>query len=45
MPLLAFHPRRIHLAVAAAVCLLVAALPGAALARQRDFGSWVCTAR
>ncbi|HZE17819.1 MAG TPA: hypothetical protein VE197_20140, partial [Mycobacterium sp.] len=37
MPLLVFHPRRVHLAVAAAVCLLAGALPGAALARQRVF--------
>ena len=35
MPLFAYHPRRVHLAVPAAVCLLAAALPGGALARQR----------
>ena len=37
MPLLAFHPRRAHLAIAAAVCLLAVAVPGAALARQHVF--------
>lgn len=35
MPSLAFRARRVHLGVAAAACLLAAALPGSALARQR----------
>ncbi len=37
MRLLAFRPRRTHLVVASAACLLAAALPSGALARQRAF--------
>ena len=37
MSFLVFRPWRVHVAVAAAVCLLASVLPGAALARQRVF--------